>query len=78
MKAADIVYEYFKQVFEDTTIIIKLNPHDYSGTEMIIHPDGKLEITHLNFDENIYEDLKIDHFKKTSPLEYNLYLNKLV
>jgi len=78
MKSKDIVHEYFKNTFDDTLVLIKLNPLDFTGSEMIVHSNGKIEITHLSFDENIYEDLDVDHFKKTSPLEYNLYLNKLV
>ena len=78
MKAKDIVHEYFRNEFEDTLVIVKLNPLDFTGTEMIVHPDGKIELTDLTFDEDIYEDLKVDNFQKTSPLEFNLYLNKLV
>ena len=78
MKSKDIVHEYYKRIFEDTTVIVKLNPLDFTGTEMIIHPDGKVELTELTFDEDIYDDFEVDEFQKTNPLEFNLYLNKLV
>lgn len=71
-----IVYKYFKRVFDDYQVLVSVNPIDYSGTELIIHPDGRIEKTDIQFDEDIYEDLEVDEFKESSPLEFQLYMKK--
>ena len=65
--------KYFKRVFDDYQVLVKVNPEDWTGTELIIHPDGKVEKTEMEFDEEIFEDLKADGFAECSPLEFNLY-----
>lgn len=70
----DIIYKYFKRVFEDYTVLVQVNPESFRGIELIIHPDGKVEKTKMEYDEEIYEDLAVDEFKASSPLEFNLYL----
>ena len=76
MKKDAIVFKYFKRVFEDYQVLVSVNPIDFSGTELIIHPDGKVEKTDMNFDEEIYDDLAEDQFKESSPLEFQLYMKK--
>ncbi|MCO6357587.1 hypothetical protein BXY85_0513 [Roseivirga pacifica] len=71
-----IVYKYFKRVFDDFQVLVALNPIDYSGTELIIHPDGKVEKNDMQYDEDIYDDLEVDEFKESSPLEFQLYMKK--
>ncbi|MFY0592556.1 hypothetical protein [Roseivirga sp.] len=71
-----IVYKYFKRVFDDYQVLVAINPIDFSGTELIIHPDGKVEKTDINTDEDIYEDLKVDEFEESSALEFQLYMKK--
>lgn len=71
-----IVYQYFKRVFEDYQVLVSVNPIDFSGTELIVHPDGRVEKTDMQYDEDIYEDLEVDEFKESSPLEFQLYLKK--
>lgn len=63
-------------MFDDYQVLVAVNPIDFSGTELIIHPDGKVEKTDMQFDEDIAEDLKIDEFQRGSPLEFKLYLEK--
>lgn len=70
----DIIYKYFKRVFDDYTVLVQVNPDSFRGIELIIHPNGKVEKTKMEFDEAIYEDLTEDEFKKSNPLEFNLYL----
>ena len=71
-----IVYKYFKRVFEDYQVLVSVNPIDFSGIELIIHPDGQVEKTDMQFDDDIYEDLEVDEFKESSPLEFQLYMKK--
>jgi len=78
MKSSAVVHEYFKRVFDDYIVLVQLNPIDYSGLELIVHPDKKLEKTKMQFDENIKEDLEVDEFKPVTALEFNLYLKGLV
>jgi hypothetical protein len=54
-----------------------INPLDFSGTELIIHPDGKIEKTPMTYDEEIYDDLEVDEFKRSSPIEFQLHLKGL-
>jgi hypothetical protein len=67
---------YFKRVFDDYQVLVKVNSDDYTGTELIIHPDGLVEKTEMEFDEEIFEDLTVDEFVEGSALEFNLYLGK--
>ncbi len=71
-----IVYKYFKRVFDDYKVLVAVNPIDYTGIELIIHPDEKVEKNNMQFDEEIYEDLSVDEFKESSPLEFQLYMKK--
>jgi len=68
--------QYFKRVFDDYQVLVKVNTPDFTGLELIIHPDGKIEKTQMVFDEEIFEDLKVDEFINCSPLEFNLHLAK--
>ena len=76
MKKDAIVFKYFKRVFDDYQVLVAVNPIDYSGTELIIHPDEKVEKNDMQYDEDIYEDLKVDEFNESSPLEFQLYMKK--
>lgn len=71
-----IVYKYFKRVFEDYQVLVAVNPIDFSGTELIIHPDDRVEKNDMQYDEDIYEDLQVDDFQESSPLEFQLYMKK--
>jgi len=66
--------QYFKRIFADYKVLVKVNPSDFSGIELILHPDGKVEKTEMEFDEEIFEDLAVDEFENCSPLEFNLHL----
>ena len=74
MKKDAIVFKYFKRVFDDYQVLVMVNPIDFSGTELIIHPDGKVEKTEMQYDEEIYDDLEVDEFQESSPLEFQLHL----
>lgn len=76
-KDSAIVFEYFKRVFDDFQVLVMINPLDFSGIELIIHPDGRIEKTSMTYDEEIYEDLEVDEFKRSSPLEFQLHLKGL-
>lgn len=73
----NIVQQYFKRVFEDYTVLVQVNPATYQGLELIIHPDGKIEKTKMQYDDEIFEDLAADEFEPASALEFNLYLKGL-
>ena len=76
-KGSNIVHQYFKKEFEEATIIVKVNPIHYTGTEITITKDGQVEVRDMQFDQDILEDLKTDEFVESSPLEFNLYYNGL-
>ncbi len=62
-------------MFEDYQVLVKVDPKDWTGVDLIIYPDGKVEKTEMKFDEEIFENLEVDEFKPSSPLEFNLYLS---
>ena len=74
----DVVHTYFKREFPEFTILVRLNPIDYTGLELTIFPDGNIEKRKLQFDEEIEEDLKTDEFKPSGALEFNLYLKGIL
>lgn len=69
-----MIHKYFKREFEEFTILIQLNPETYSGLELTIEKSGEIQKRELQFDSDIYEDLEVDDFKPSSPLEFNLFL----
>jgi hypothetical protein len=76
-KGSNIVHQYFRKELEGITILVRVNPILYTGTEITIQEGGN-EMRELEFDEEIFEDLKVDGFTESSALEFNLYLNGLV
>ena len=72
---AQIFYEYFKKELKEATVLVRINPENFAGLELIVLANGQIKKTKRSFDETIYEDLEFDAFIKSSPLEFNLYLN---
>ncbi len=72
-KDSNIVHQYFKKEFEGTQILIKVNPIEFKGIEISISKKGETEMRELEFDSEIFEDLKRDGFEPSSALEFNLY-----
>ncbi len=75
---SNIVHQYFKKEIEGSKIIVKVDPIQFKGQQIEILPSGEVEITEMDFDEHIFDDLSHDGFEPASPLEYNLYLSGLV
>jgi hypothetical protein len=77
-KSSNIVHQYFKKQFDDSLVLVKVNPLLFKGTEISIRKSGGIEVRELDFDEQIFEDLAADGFQESSPLEFNLYHSGLV
>ena len=73
----EVVKEYFKKEIEGDKILIQLNPHDFTGVELLVSNEGQIQRTERQFDEEIYEDLTTDDFVRASALEFNLILKGL-
>ena len=73
---AKAISQYFKRIFDDYQVLVMINPQDFSGVELIVHPDGRIEKTDITADEEIFEDLEADEFKPCSALEFQLLLAK--
>ena len=73
---AKAISHYFKRTFEDYQVLVMINPGNWTGTELIVHPDGRIEKTEIEVDEDIFEDLEADEFTPCSPLEFQLTLAK--
>ncbi|MBL0744915.1 hypothetical protein [Chryseolinea lacunae] len=76
-KDSNIVHQYFRKEFEGMTILVKVNPILWKGTELTLLPSGAVERRDLDFDAEVLEDLKVDGFEDGSALEFNLYLSGL-
>lgn len=76
-KDSNIVHQYFKRAFDDMTVLVKVNPYHFRGIEITIPKNGEPEARDMEFDAEIFEDLKADGFVEASPLEFNLYLSGL-
>ena len=77
-KDSNIVHNYFKKEFDGFTVMVKVNPIQFKGTEITLFADGKSELREMEFDSEILEDLKADGFAEASALEFNLYYAGLV
>jgi hypothetical protein len=73
---AKAISQYFKRIFDDYQVLVMINPQDFSGIELIVHPDGRIEKTDITADEEIFEDLEADEFQACSALEFQLLLAK--
>jgi hypothetical protein len=76
-KDSNIVHQYFKKQDENFKILVKVNPITFFGSEITIS-NGTPTLRQLEFDEDVFEDLKADGFVVTSPLEFNLYAAGLI
>lgn len=76
-KGSNIVHQYFRKEIEGAKILVKVDPIHFIGSEITVSPDGHAELREMEFDHDIFEDLKVDGFVEASPLEFNLYLNGL-
>ncbi|MBL7843252.1 MAG: hypothetical protein JNK44_05260 [Cyclobacteriaceae bacterium] len=77
-KGQNIVHQYFKkQLADGLRIFVKVNPIEFTGTEITIGSSGDMHVRDLTFDEQIFDDLKEDGFDHCNPLEFNLYLSGL-
>ncbi len=75
-KENNIVHQYFKKELEGSKILVKVNPIHLKGTELQVDADG-VHARDLDFDSEIFEDLKADGFVEVNALEFNLYLSGL-
>lgn len=72
-KSSNIVHQYFKKELEGSKILVKVNPIHLVGTEITVTPNGP-EMRELEFDSQIFDDLKHDGFAEVNAIEFNLYL----
>ncbi len=76
-KNQNIVHQYFKKHLDGVQLLVKVNPIHFTGTEITLKAGHEPIIRKLQFDEDIFEDLKADSFEECSPLEFNLYFSGL-
>lgn len=62
---------------EETKVLVRVNPIHWLGTELTVTAEGS-EMRELEFDSDIFEDLKIDGFIEVNAIEFNLYLAGLL
>ena len=71
------MHQYFKKEIEGIKILVKVDPIHFIGSEITVDAEGHAELREMEFDQQIFDDLKVDGFTEASPLEFNLYLNGL-
>jgi hypothetical protein len=76
-KSNNIVHQYFKKELGGNKILVKINPIYFTGTEITVTPDGS-EMRELEFDSQLFDDLKHDGFAEVNAIEFNLYLAGLL
>ncbi len=77
-KESNIVHQYFRKELDDVTILVRVNPIQLKGLEITLSKSGdEPQLRELEFDQDIFEDLKADEFTEASPLEFNLYYTGL-
>ena len=76
-KESNIVHRYFKKKFNESTILVKVNPILFKGIEITLLVNEESRVRELTFDKDIWEDLKADGFEEASALEFNLYYSGL-
>lgn len=76
-KSNNIVHQYFKKEVSGNKILVKINPIYFTGMEITVIPDGH-EMRELEFDSQIFDDLKHDGFAEVNAIEFNLYLAGLL
>ncbi|GCC49945.1 hypothetical protein SanaruYs_01600 [Chryseotalea sanaruensis] len=76
-KTNNIVHQYFKKQLEGFKLLVKVNPIHFKGTEIMVPESGEVEIRDLEFDAEIFDDLKADGFTECTALEFNLYASGL-
>jgi hypothetical protein len=73
----NIVHQYFRKETAEGIILVKVNPIHWRGTEIFIDKHQAVSVRELEWDEEIFEDLKHDGFASAQALEFNLYLSGL-
>lgn len=76
-KDKNIVHQYFKKEVEGGKILVRVNPIHFTGTEIFVNEAGGTEIRNMEFDEQIFDDLKQDEFQEVNALEFNIYFSGL-
>lgn len=74
----NIVHQYFKKELDGAKILVKVNPIHLKGTELTVPQKGEVEARDLEFDTEIFDDLKADGFEEVNAMEFNLYLSGLL
>ena len=76
-KDSNIVHQYYKKESGKILNLLRVNPIQYTGAEIIIFSDGKTDFREFEFDEEFVEGLKAQGYSPAGPLEFNLYLSGL-
>ena len=77
-KSQNVVHQYFKKQLPDgVSILVKVNPIRLNGTEITISQTQQTHIREMEFDKDIFDDLKADEFEPCSPMVFNLILSGL-
>ena len=77
-KESNIVHRYLRKKSESVTILLRINPMNFSGLKLTMVPGKDAQLHEVEFEETLWEDLKMEGFEEGNPLEFNLYYSGLV
>jgi hypothetical protein len=76
-KESNIVHRYLRKKSESSTILLRINPINFSGLRLTMIAGKNAELDEVEFEETLWEDLKSQGFEEGNPLEFNLYYSGL-
>jgi hypothetical protein len=74
----NIVHQYFKKEVDGTKVLAQINPIHFTGVQINITSDGKMEAIEMESGEDIIDLLVANGFKESSALEFNLHFSGLI
>lgn len=76
-KESNIVHRYLRKKSESATILLRINPMNFSGLKLTMVPGEDTQLHEVEFEETLWEDLTREGFEEGNPLEFNLYYSGL-
>lgn len=76
-KESNIVHRYLRKKSGASTILLRINPIKLSGLKLTLVPGKDAQLHEMDFEETLWDDLKVEGFEEANPLEFNLYYSGL-
>lgn len=74
---SNIVHQYFRKESGETTILVQVNPIQYTATKITVSSTVKTELLEFEVDEGFEKELAAKGYQPAGPMEFNLHLSGL-